>query len=127
DDVHRIIEVRLLGEGAQRLLFYALEIQLLVLHGYTCNSARLPLVSSHSRRSEARFLASSMSMSLSVSSLASTVSCTRRRVRGSIVVSRSCVGFISPRPLKRVTVGLVRGLSFSMRFNSVSRSPSSSA
>jgi len=32
DDVHRIVEVRLLGEGAQRLLLYAFEIEF-VLHG----------------------------------------------------------------------------------------------
>ena len=39
------------------------------------------------------------------------VSCTSRRVCGAMVVSRSCVGFISPRPLKRVTTGLVREFS----------------
>ena len=36
------------------------------------------------------------------------MSCTSRRVSGAIVVSRSCSGFISPRPLKRVTVRLAR-------------------
>ena len=63
--VHRVVEVGLLGEGAQRLALDALEVQFLVLgrHVYTCTSARLPFSSSHSRRSAARFLASSMSMS----------------------------------------------------------------
>src|SRR6185437_8339783 len=197
DDVHRVVEVRLLGEGAQGLALYAFEVQFLVLHGmillgsrllgavtccyvpsrglpfgapvekafsgtavnpsveaagktscfsgsrkklfrpmllfafpcctYTCTSARLPFCSSQSRRSLARFLARSMSISWSVLSLPSIVSWTRRRVRGSIVVSRSWAGFISPRPLNRVTVGLVREFSFSMRFRSWSRSPSSRA
>src|SRR5665213_243627 len=65
DDVHRIVEIGLLGEDSQRALFHAFEIQLLVGHQPT-TSARLPLRSSHSRRSPARFLASSISMSVSV-------------------------------------------------------------
>jgi diguanylate cyclase (GGDEF)-like protein len=69
-------------------------------------SARLPFSSSQFLRSPARFFASSMSISAKVSSPASSVSCTRRRVAGSMVVSRSCSGFISPRPLKRVTLTL---------------------
>src|SRR5881392_1223994 len=64
NDVHRVIEVGLLGEGAQRLALDAFEVQFLILrHAYTCTCARLPFSSSHSRRSAARFLASSMSMS----------------------------------------------------------------
>ena len=114
DDVHRVVEIGLLGEGAQRLPLDAFEIQFLdvarAISASDLHVRRLPFCSSHSRRSPARFFASSMSMSWSVLSLASIVSCTRRRVRGSIVVSRSCVGFISPKPLKRVTVGLVRGV-----------------
>src|SRR6185295_14069022 len=98
--VHRIVEVRLFGEGAERLLLHAFEIQF-VLHSQGITSARLPFSSSQSLRSEARFFASIMSMMLSLSSLAEMVSCTRRRVRGSMVVSRNCDGFISPRPLNR--------------------------
>ena len=33
DDVHRVVEVRLLGERAERLALYAFEVQFLVLHG----------------------------------------------------------------------------------------------
>ena len=50
------------------------------------------------------------------------MSCTRRRVSGAIVVSRSCSGFISPRPLKRVTIGFARGFSASMRSSTPLRS-----
>ena len=64
-------------------------------------SARSPLDSSHWRRSPARFFARSMSKTLFVSSSASSTSCTKRRVSGYMVVSRSCDGFISPKPLKR--------------------------
>ncbi len=67
DDVHRIIEVGLLGELLQRQLLDALEISCqlsIVLHG-RLTSARLPLASSHARRSAARFFASSMSISWS--------------------------------------------------------------
>ncbi len=76
--VHRIIEVRLLGEGAERLALDAFEVQrrlsghrskqcFLRLTAASASdqgrrSARLPLVSSHSRRSPERFFASSMSM-----------------------------------------------------------------
>jgi hypothetical protein len=42
-------------------------------------------------------------------------SCTRRRVSGLMVVSRSCRGFISPRPLKRCTLTLPFFFSASMR------------
>ena len=59
NDIHRIIEVRALGEFLQRLALYPFEIELLLLHTW----ARFPLLSSHSRRSLARFLASSMSIS----------------------------------------------------------------
>ena len=64
-----------------------------------------------------------MSIISDVASKSSSVSCTRRRVFGSMVVSRSCGGFISPRPLNRVTCGLPR------RFSAISRSrmPSRSA
>src|SRR5690606_15343741 len=83
DHVHRVLEVRALGEAAQRLALDALEIEgrlvgargLARRHGVappvaaaasgSTAVARLPLVSSHSRRSEARFLASIMSMTWS--------------------------------------------------------------
>ena len=97
------------------------------LRDQTWTCARLPLVSSQVRRSPARFLASSMSSSCSVLSLASTVSCTSRRVSGAIVVSRSCTGFISPRPLNRVMLTLPLMRSASMRSSTPWRSASSSA
>ena len=63
--------------------------------------ARLPLRSSHSRRSAARLRASSMSRMASAGVSLSTVSCTRRRDSAAMVVSRNWSGFISPSPLKR--------------------------
>ncbi|KAF1689469.1 hypothetical protein CR938_05560 [Pseudoxanthomonas taiwanensis] len=91
----------------------------------TSSEARSPLVSSHALRSAARFLASSMSIRAWVCSGSSTVSCTRRRVSGWMVDSRSCCGFISPRPLKRVT--LTCPLIFSRSIFSSSRRFSSSS
>src|SRR6202034_2289521 len=126
DHLHRIIEVRFLAKHTERAPFHTLEIHRRLRHQIS-TSALSPLLSSQSRRSPARFFASIMSISLSVWSLASMVSCTRRRVRGSIVVSRSCGGFISPRPLKRVTTGLVRARSSVRRLSVASRSWSSSA
>src|SRR3989344_7954750 len=90
-------------------------------------SALLPFFSSQLLRSAARFLPSSMSSILPVLSPALISSCTSRRVFGSMVVSRNCSGFISPRPLKRVTVGLARGLSLPMRSRVCFFSSSSSA
>src|SRR5208282_3899224 len=69
DDVHRVFEVGLLGGCAEVKTLHALEIQLLVGH-YTWTSAWLPLRSNQSRRSPARFFASSMSIMRSVSSRA---------------------------------------------------------
>jgi hypothetical protein len=71
DHVHRVVEVGLLREFPQRQALDALEIQFSsfmarAFHGVT--SARLPLLCSHSRRSAARFLASSMSINSCVSS-----------------------------------------------------------
>ena len=83
--------------------------------------------SSQLLRSPARFLASSISMTSRVPSKSSRVSCTSRRVLGSMVVSRSCGGFISPSPLKRVTCGLPRRFSATSRSRMPSRSASSSA
>lgn len=91
----------------------------------TSSEARSPLVSSHALRSAARFLASSMSIRAWVCFGSSTVSCTRRRVSGWMVDSRSCCGFISPRPLKRVT--LTCPLIFSRSIFSSSRRFSSSS
>jgi hypothetical protein len=87
-DVHRVIEISTLGERLQRLLLDPVEIQLLCFHtAYTC--AMLPLLSNHTRRSPARFFASSMSSSESGLSAASMVICTKRRVCGAMVVSRN--------------------------------------
>ena len=52
----------------------------------------------------------------------------RRRVSGDIVVSQSCSGFISPRPLKReMAMASSRTPSICKRSSSASRSASSSA
>lgn len=67
-------------------------------------SARLPFDSSQDLRSPARFFASNMSIISDVAAKSSSVSCTRRRVFGSMVVSRSCGGFISPRQIGRAHV-----------------------
>src|SRR5690606_18118478 len=145
DHVRRVLLIRARGDGTHAQTLYPREIEgrlvgargLARRHGVappvaaaasgSTAVARLPLVSSHSRRSEARFLASIMSMTWSAWSAASTVSCTRRRVSGAMVVSRSCSGFISPRPLKRVTTGLARGFSARMRSRMPLRSASSRA
>src|SRR6185312_14491384 len=96
-----------------------------VARSYTSKEARSPFSSSHVRRSDARFLASSMSINFEVASPSSIVNCTSRRVSGSMVDSRNCAGFISPRPLKRVTLTAPLIFSRSMRFSSASRSDSS--
>ena len=77
------------------------------------SSARLPFsLQPLAAGPAARFFASSMSMHAASgsSSLGRRVSCTSRRVSVAIVVSRSWVGSISPRPLKRVTVTATRFL-----------------
>jgi len=84
------------------------------------------LFSSHSRRSPARFLASSMSHEL----IRTVFRVDGHFAPGGVfaapmVVSRNCKGLISPKPLKRVTTGLVRGDSEAMRFKVFSRSASS--
>src|SRR4026208_1902302 len=77
DDVHRVVEVRLLREDLEREALYALKVERrLRTHAVPPGSAdtveaRLPFRSSHSRRSEARFFASSMSTIWSACSLAS--------------------------------------------------------
>src|SRR5690348_14550521 len=88
----------------------------------TSSDARSPFSSSHCLRSEARFLASSMSISCDVALPSSTVSCTSRRVSGWMVDSRNCDGFISPSPLNRVTETWPLIFSRSIRASSASRS-----
>src|SRR5690606_7483831 len=134
DDVHRVVEVGLLRERTKRDLLDGLELEsVLVALGHAVSrlpaytSARLPFVSSQLRRSPARFFDRSMSRSRSVSSTESAVSCTSRRVSGSIVVSRSCSGLISPSPLKRVTLTFPRTPSAARRSMMPLRSASSSA
>ena len=90
-------------------------------------SARSPFDSSQVLRSPARFLARSRSKVLSVSPSSSRTSCTNRRVSGSMVVSRSCGGFISPSPLKRWTAGFARLFSACRRSRIPLFSDSSSA
>ncbi len=47
-----------------------------------------------------------MSMASVPAAVSGRVSCSSRRVSECIVVSRSCNGFISPRPLNRCTLTL---------------------
>ena len=86
-----------------------------------------PASVSQTLRSPARFLARSMSMVAMAGSGSSSVSRTNRRVFGSIVVSRSCEGFISPSPLNRWMFTLPRIPSAAICARRPSRSPSSSA
>ena len=114
DHVHRVVEIGALGEGLERLALDALEIQLLVFHGARSRARLAPdcpcsrAIRAGRRRASSRAACRAAGPGCPCASM---VICTRRRVCGAIVVSRSCIGLISPRPLKRVTTGLARGFS----------------
>jgi hypothetical protein len=94
--------------GLERRAAFEGDVWQRLASGFPTGTLFVGLSSIHWRRSAARFLASSMSRVAKAASSSSTVSWTSRRVSAAMVVSRSCMGFISPSPLKRWTLILPR-------------------